>query len=125
MRGAEALREMRLSGYAPSLVIIDLDDERLRMAVDWQHVNPTTARLAPAANDAPHRTDLRCVVGLKVFVHGDKTEAVHAWRDACIAAKASRVISAVTICTSDVPDYETFKTLEIGDTTGKLTWQNS
>lgn len=116
MRGRAALESMRRDGYAPSLVIIDLDDHKLRMAKDWEHHNPTTARLAPAG-EPPHRADLRCVVGLTVFVHGDEPEAVHAWRDACIEAKARRVVAAVTVLDTY---HEAFQTTEIHDTAGVL-----
>lgn len=116
MRGRAALEAMRRDGYAPSLVIIDLDDNKLRMAKDWEHHNPTTARLAPAG-EPPHRADLRCVVGLTVFVHGDEPEAVHAWRDACVNAKAKRVVAAVTVLDTY---HEVFQTTEIHDTAGVL-----
>lgn len=119
MRGAAALEAMRRDGYAPSLVILELDDAKLQMARDWERHNPTTAHLAPNGEPA-HRADLRCVVGLTVFVHGDEPLSVHAWRDACIKAKAKRVVAAVTRCTDPTPLYERFETTEIHDTAGVL-----
>lgn len=120
MKGTAALEAMRRDGYAPSLVILDLDDAKLQMARDWEHHNPTIARIAPAPNDKATRADLRCVVGLTVFVQGDEPSSVHAWRYACVKANAKRVVSAVTQCVDPTPLYERFETTELSDTAGVL-----
>ena len=122
MRGADALRELRRDGYAPNLVIIDLEDDRLRSWADWDRLTPTIAELAVAPGEAPARADLRCVFGLTVFVTGEDQAAVRAWRDACIAAKAKRVIAAVTHCVNPAaaPEFHRFDTCDLTDTSGAL-----
>lgn len=122
MRGADALRQMRREGYAPNLVIIDLEENWLRSWAEWERLNPTIAKLAPKPGEVASRADLRCVVGLSVFVTGDDPAAVHAWRDACIAADAKRVIAAVTRCVNpDAPaEFHRFDTDELTDTSGAL-----
>ena len=120
MKGAESLRFMRRRGYAPSMVFLDTEDNRLRPWADWERINPNHAHLTPERNDVPARADLRCVVGLRVLVQGDDADAVHAWRDACIAAKASRVVASVTRCIESDPLYARYETLEMTDTAGLL-----
>ena len=124
MRGADALRQMRRDGYTPNLVIVDLAENWMQSWADWERMNPTIAQLAPTPGESPSRADLRCVIGLTVFVTGDalQAEAVRAWRDACIAANAKRVIAAVTQCVNpDKPrEFRRFDTPEITDTAGVL-----
>lgn len=122
MRGADALRELRRDGYAPNLVIIDLDEDWLHSWREWERLNPTIAKLAPTPGEAPARADLRCVFGLTVFVTGDEPVSVRAWRDACIAANAKRVIASVTQCQNpdDAREYWRFHTPELTDTAGVL-----
>lgn len=122
MRGADALRELRRDGYAPNLVIIDLEEDRLRSWADWDRLTPTIAELAVAPGEAPARADLRCVFGLTVFVTGEDQASVRAWRDACIAAKAKRVIAAVTRCVNPAapPEFHRFDTDDLTDTSDAL-----
>ena len=122
MRGADALRELRRDGYAPNLVIIDLEEDWLHSWREWDRLNPTIAKLAPTPGEAPARADLRCVFGLTVFVTGEEPAAVHAWRDACIAAKAKRVIAAVTRCVNPAaaPEFHRFDTDDLTDTSDAL-----
>lgn len=116
MRGQRALEAMRRRGRVPDSVFIDVDDSRLRMADDWQVHTPALAMLSPL-RDKPSQADLRCVVGLTVFVSGADLKLVHAMRDACIRAQAARVIA--TTC---VPRGEVFDCIEVSDTEGKFTW---
>ena len=51
MRGADALRQMRREGYAPNLVIIDMEENWLRSWAEWERLNPTIAKLAPKPGD--------------------------------------------------------------------------
>lgn len=122
MRGADALRELRRDSYAPNLVIIDLEEDRLRSWADWDRLTPTIAELAVAPGEAPARADLRCVFGLTVFVTGEDQAAVRAWRDACIVAKAKRVIAAVTRCVNPAapPEFHRFDTDDLTDTSDAL-----
>ena len=122
MRGADALRELRRDGYAPNLVIIDLEEDWLHSWREWDRLNPTIAKLAPTPGEAPARADLRCVFGLTVFVTGEDKAAVRAWRDACVAARARRVIAAVTRCVnpSAPPEFHRFDTDDLTDTSDAL-----
>lgn len=121
MRGHAQLEAMRRSGYAPAWVdvclypvkphLLGVSDSGLIATIEatsWDHA----------------RADLRCVVGLEVRVSGDDATAVHAMRDACIKAGASRVIATVFDGREDIPDAQRFAALKVTDTKGILTWPN-
>lgn len=93
MRGHQALITMRMEGYAPEMVWFDVDSPHLPMPDDWHHVSPNHAHLQLQPSDNLATLDLRCVVGLTVFVDGHETRRVVAIRDACIKAGAKRVIA--------------------------------
>lgn len=124
MRGHQDLIAMRRSGYVPHVVFVDIGPDRLRMSDGWAERNPASAYLCVGGDERPSRSDLRCVVGLTVSVHGEDVAAVHAMRDACIEAKAKRVIATVTKCTNATPKYERFETIEVTDTEGHMVWPN-
>lgn len=107
MRGHQDLIAMRRRGLVPPVVVIDLSA-----------VLVPNGGLTVGLTERPSLADLRCVVGLTVSVHGEDAASVHALRDACIEAKAARVIATVSRCTHDVPKYERFECAEVTDTAG-------
>lgn len=119
MRGQAALQSMRRRGLAPDIVFVAMDDERLRAAETWHVRTPTMATLTPLRSQKPSQADLRCVVGLPVYILGADAKRVRAMRDACIRANASRVIAAVCVRSGEV-----FRHADISDTQGLLTWPN-
>lgn len=125
MRGQNHLETMRRRGYAPRLVRIETDtDYRNRWADEWPALGTGEALLQIVPGERPNPAALRCVVGLAVQVDGCDSEAVALWREACLAAKASRVITAHF---RKVPRYgegPTFEAIAYTDTEGVLTWPN-
>jgi hypothetical protein len=105
MRGHHALIEMRTQGYAPACVWLDVNEPRLPMPDDWQENSPRDAHLQLEARDRLSTLDLRCLVGLRVFVYGDVAKLVGATREACIAAGAKRVIAACPDFTTDTEGH--------------------
>ncbi len=72
IRGVDALLELRRAGYRPKLgVAIELSDDPHQPYGDPAR---TAWLKAPAAWE--DRADLRCVVGLNVFVIGERRDAV-------------------------------------------------
>lgn len=121
MRGQAQLEALRRSGKAPAVVFIETDS-----APRWRGPETWLDRAAPAQLQAskPDLAALRCVVGLTVCVQGSDRATVHAMRDACIRAKASRVIASVSECRNSAPGYERFECVEVSDTMGVMTWPN-
>lgn len=115
LRGQAQLEAMRRRGHAPDAVFIDCGGDRLRMAEGWA----SQQRAHLAANGPVSQADLRCIVGLTVFVGGGLPCQIRAMRDACVRAKAKRVIA--TICE---PRGEVFECVEVTDTEGLLSWPN-
>lgn len=93
MRGHKALVAMRLKGRKPAMVWFDADYPKLPMADDWQEDRPDHAHLQIDRHENVETLDLRCLVGLTVFVDGQDVRRVVAVRDACIKAGAERVIA--------------------------------
>lgn len=117
MRGQAQLETMRRRGRVPDAVMLHTNaDERLRMWQDWAERTPNIAFLE--SSGAPVQADLRCVVGLTVNVHGDDAARVRRWFDACVKAKAGRVVAFVTVARG----AETFECAEVLDSKGLLTW---
>ena len=89
MKGRDTLIAMRRKGVVPPAVVLLLSDDLSEVPPGWLAVDPA-ARL--------DREDLRCVVGLKVFVHGPymEPEAVTAACKAVMAAKATGVLGFAT-----------------------------
>lgn len=115
MRGHEALLQMRRQGLAPVSVTVTTDPECDRFVASWPRDMPAFPQLLIAPDDTPERLDLRCLVGLRVWVDGLDPERVERVAKACEAAGAKRVIS-VAIVAGDVT--------RIDDTQGALTWPN-
>ncbi len=97
MRGHEPLIAMRRKGLVPSCAFINVDDDDcpLQMWRGWDREQPAIAQLMVERADAIERMDLRCLVGMKVHIHGEDEERVRKVFEACIAAKASQVYAAV------------------------------
>lgn len=93
MRGHEAVIALRLKGYAPDDVHIDFD---VRLPSDGTH-----AHVLIEPSDAISLLDLRFLVGLTVFVHGDDQARTENTVTACVQARAARVIS---FCGDEIRD---------------------
>lgn len=119
MRGQNLLEALRRSGHAPVTVDICLYETKPWVTQDWAIWYPQFATLQA---DKPDRAALRCIVGLDVNVSGDDAERVHAMRDACVEAGASRVVATVFENKDSGPDYERCRAIEVTDTKGLLTW---
>lgn len=124
MRGLQALVAMRKAGKVPGVVWIDAESEDLPFADDWPEQSQEHAHLQPANGESLRRHDLRCVIGLTVYVSGPYRERVHALRDAAIEAKAKRVIASVLIPRGS-GDWTAYHLDETTDTEGVLTWPKS
>lgn len=82
MTGHDALLTMRRAGRKPSMVfVVDGDSEfdRIRSS-DWQRepnlfAEKHFAHLRVMATDIPEALDFRCVVGLRVLLMSERTEA--------------------------------------------------
>jgi hypothetical protein len=92
MKGHEPLLAMRRAGFTPLSVHFTVGPDPL--CTDWPKFgNRASVEIEPS--DAVSRLDLRYVVGLEVHVLGHDEVRVVELHGACIAAKASRVISSV------------------------------
>lgn len=124
MRGREALIELRQAGYAPDWVFIDVDQEKDKLfhARDWTWMDRSTAILQTQKRD--DRPDMRVVNGLRVFIQGENAERVFALRDACIAAKASRVIAS-HMRRMGSGEFAAFHTVKVTDTAGFMDYSDA
>jgi hypothetical protein len=114
--GADALIARRTHGAPPGIVWLDADAAPVPDGED----NDAHAHLWLGKSN-PRRVDLRCVIGLTVYVSGPDRETVFALRDRCIAAKAQRVIASVLIPRGS-GDWTAYHLDETTDTDGILTW---
>ena len=107
MRGHDQILASRRRGLAPKAVHLA---DTAPLWVGHVQYEP---------EDIPKLADLRFVVGLLVFVTGLDSERVSAWAQACEAAKARRVVTAVF----EQPDPQwRAECVQIGDSTGQFTW---
>ena len=95
MRGAEQLIAMRLQHRKPAMVDIETERDPQRWCDTWRADGFANAQLLIEPAENVQRMDLRCVVGLVVEVQGSDAGRVLAIAEACKAAGARRVISAV------------------------------
>jgi len=93
MKGHEPLFAMRLQGWAPKDVHIDTSPSKLWR--EWQVWSPDHAHLVVEPSDSVRLLDLRCVVGLLVFVNGSSHERVAEVIEAAKKAGARRVVGFV------------------------------
>lgn len=94
MRGHEALVAMRRRGVRPAMADISDGLDKLCAWRDWPDWDGTAHIEIQPADSIP-LLDLRCLVGLFVFVWGLDAERVHQLHDACMAAGARAVMGAV------------------------------
>lgn len=93
MRGHEPLIAMRLRGFTPRCVWIDLDPDKSNAWRDWPAMDNTMARLYIDASES--RPDLRPTTGLTCYIVGSDIDRVRSVRDTCIECGAKRVIATV------------------------------
>ena len=121
MRGTEELIAMRKRRYVPSMVWINTDTgDQLPLAGDWHEFDNRNAQLQVQPGDRARHLDMRCVVGLPCYVQGNVKAEVLAMRDACVKAKASRVIAAVMKQIGH-GEWIAFQVSEMTDTQGHFT----
>lgn len=119
MRGHTQLIAMRKRRHRPTFVSIDVAADRNPWLYDHWHEQGLQAYLLVEHTDPVERLDLRCVVGLLVFVDGsiDDRQRVVAVYEAAVAAGASRVLGAL-----HRRHGEELAPVEYMDTAGVLTW---
>jgi len=104
MTGDKELFAMRRSGLKPEFVWIS------------DFTSPTldgfTVRIA---GDTPELQDLRFLVGVTALVEGADKARLNRISEACMDAKARRVIAALS-------DPTSFEVIQITDTEGEMTW---
>lgn len=95
MRGHEPLIALRRRGQAPASVWFNVGPADA-MWRDW-HVGSISgaARIWVQPADSVPLLDLRFVVGLQCWVDGNDARRVLQLHEACVQAKASRVLTAV------------------------------
>lgn len=93
MRGHEPIVALRRRGLKPASVwfTVSASDVAWR---DWPTWNDNAQVWVQPADSVP-LLDLRFVVGLQCWVDGDDARRVLQLHEACAAAKASRVLTAV------------------------------
>lgn len=85
MRGHDAIVKARMLGYVPETVHVDFD---VLLPNDGRH-----AHILIEPGDSIPLLDLRCLVGMTVYIHGDDPARVAQAITACSLAQAKRVIS--------------------------------
>jgi len=123
MRGQRHLEAMRYRGNAPSFVDIETDTDFRMELIDYFPEFSSVAMMQIMPGEKPTPEKMRCVVGLTVKVDGCDPETVRVWREACIAAKAARVISNVFVRHEVYGDRPRFEGILVTDTAEVLTWQ--
>jgi hypothetical protein len=118
VKGHDQLIAMRRAGAAPSIVFVETDDAMWANTRDWHADAPDRAQLRVEASDRPARLDLRCLVGLTVWVNGSDSRRVFDVAAACEQHKAGRVIASV----AGTNDRGELDVLEIADSQGDIAW---
>lgn len=85
MRGHDAILQARMRGSAPAQVVF-------RFVGECPPVGLSFGEVEIDPRDTLRHADLRFVVGLPVFVWGDRADAVKAWGDACLKAGARSLV---------------------------------
>lgn len=98
IRGTEQLVEMRLSGKRPATLTLFIGDCDAGMASSWAEYDPGKGYLHALPDEPLSGADLRCVVGLPVFVVADPGEwdAARAYGRLCAESGAARVVALAT-----------------------------
>lgn len=121
MIGHEHLIAMRRRGLRPDRATVETDwglGLERECAQDWPSVNPRSAFIFVQPEDWAAKLDLRCLIGMHVEVCGTDSARVRAVFDACVKAKAARVIGSTHRYRGEL--VETFESI---DTEGALTWR--
>lgn len=120
MKGDEPLIDMRMKGSIPSSVWIDTDEDKLESWRYWLSMNNQHASVQLEPGD--RHPDMRYVIGLPCYIQGSDSKAVFKARDACIEAKASRVI-AMVMEKHGRGEMMAFRVVEVTDTAGQQTFK--
>jgi len=96
MRGNEHLIAMRNKGYKPRSVWVEcLPMNSFAKSLLSPHIkNDMDIHLDARDIVAASRLDLRCLMGLNVYVNGPNDETTQAVADACVKAGAVKVIAS-------------------------------
>lgn len=116
MRGHETIVAMRRRGRRPGMVWLDTDGYYSGLQALARMGFPAQGHVELQPSDAPHRLDLRFLVGLLVEVSGSDERRVAAVARASVEAGARQVIAAWA---TTVPRGEEFET-----TTHRMTFTN-
>jgi len=108
MNGQQSILKMRRDGLKP--VYVWLQDSGL---------SPGDFAVTLAKTDNPAALDLRFLMGTTVLAESDNRARLGAMLNACMAAKAARVITNLYQKT----DAWHFEVLETTDTDGVVVWQ--
>jgi hypothetical protein len=92
---------MRMRGVIPAAVFVETDLGLWHLAGEWPRWMPRHAYLFIEAKDSLPLLDLRCLVGLPVFVQGEDETRVNGVAAACAKAGAKRVIGTTYQPASD------------------------
>jgi hypothetical protein len=92
MRGIENLVSMRSKGLKPSVVWVEmLPMQQWAKQLTQQTSRQVDIHIDPSDIPAIDRTDLRCLVGLQVYVNGPDDDTTEKVGQACFNAGASLV----------------------------------
>jgi hypothetical protein len=96
MRGNEHLIAMRNKGYKPRSVWVEClpMNSFARGLIRPCIGNDMDLHLEPRDIETANRLDLRCMMGLNVYVNGPNDETTQAVADACVKAGAVKVIAS-------------------------------
>ncbi len=94
MRGHEALIALRRRGVRPVWAFVTVGRDHSESCREW-HEWMSAAHIEIQPEDRIQRIDLRCLLGMWVSVSGFDAERVAAAHEACVAASARCVMSAV------------------------------
>jgi hypothetical protein len=89
MRGVDRLIELRRSGTRPAWVSLDAPGRAYSCG------QAAEGQILIEEADRPASADLRVLVGLMVFVHGDNLEGAMPWLKAVLRAGANTVLLCV------------------------------
>jgi hypothetical protein len=93
VRGAESLIALRRRGVRPPIVNVHCDAPQDRVMRFVRDAGNAGEQLEIAPDEALHRIDMRCMVGLSLIVGGSDAGRVAAVSRACAAAGARQVIA--------------------------------
>lgn len=122
MKGHQPIIKMRMNGSVPNCVWIDTDEDKLESWRYWPELDNRRASVQLEPSDK--HPDMRYVIGLPCYIQGSDSRAVFRARDACIEAKASRVIATV-MQKFGRGEFTAFRTIEVTDTSGHFNFKQA